>query len=131
MPHKDPTDREVMPLVREIAERGDKYLAKTIADLEKFAGWEPRESPRAAAMHEAAGLLRLLGPRPKHVLDDPNFQARGYQIDMDTRNHQLRLSFFRERQQKGPLGFIILEAPEIYDLGRDLIKHYDNLEGIK
>jgi|SRR5579864_5185218 len=106
--------------------------AQVIADLDKFVGWEADGSPRVAIMREAAALLRRFAPKAGgDPLEDPDYQARSYRLDTDKREKQLRICFFRDHRQKGPLGYLVLETPEIYSLGTDLIKHYDSLEGIK
>jgi hypothetical protein len=106
---------------------------KVIADLTKFADWEPADSPRAAAMREAADVLRQLAPRQSDSdqLEDTALQAVGFRLDVEHESKQLRIAFFKDRGQKGLLGYMVLECPEIYDLGTDLIRRYDQLEGIE
>jgi hypothetical protein len=106
--------------------------AKVIADLTKFADWEPADSPRAIAMRDAAEWMRQFAPRhgADDPLDDPALQARSYAIETHAPTKTMRFSIYRENGQKGLLGYTILESPEIYELGTDLIKRYDKLEGI-
>ncbi len=108
--------------------------AKVIADLDKFAQWEPPESPRAVAMREAAAALRALAPRQpiKNPLDDPEFQACGYKTELSKDDDKLlRLTFYGATGNRRPLGFMILRSPEVYDMSTHLLRKYDELEGIE
>lgn len=103
--------------------------AQVIAALTKFADWEPLDSPRAKAMRDAALTLRQLAPQSGD--EDAELQAKGYSVETHKPTKELRLAIFKDRDQKALLGYLILESPEIYDLGTELIKHYDKLEGIE
>jgi hypothetical protein len=106
--------------------------AKVIADLTKFAEWEPADSPRAITMRDAALALSQLAPRQagQDPLQDPALHAKSYRIETHPATKELRLAVFRESGHKGVLGYLVLASPEIYDLGTELIKTYDRLEGI-
>lgn len=99
-----------------------------ITELEKFADWEPKDSPRALAMRSAATALRQLSGG---AIEDPSLQAKSLSIEVEPDTKELRLAIYREHKQEGLLGYLILETPEVYDLGTDLLKRYDKLEGIK
>lgn len=128
-----PKAAQVTQIIQALAARGDKAIAQSIADLDKFANWEPTDSPRATVMREAADILRKLAPRQPggDPLDDPALQAKSFRIDTETDAKELRLAIYSDWDQKGLLGYMILATPEIYDLGTDLIRRYDNLEGIE
>jgi hypothetical protein len=103
--------------------------AQVIAALTKFADWEPPDSPRAKAMRDAALTLRQLAPQAGD--EDSELHATSYAIETHKPTKELRLSFFKDLDQKGLLGYLVLESPEVYDLGMYLIKNYDKLEGIE
>jgi|ERR1700726_2496128 len=104
--------------------------AKVIADLTKFADWEPADSPRAIAMRNAVLTLSQLAPRQagQDPLIDPTLHAKNYSVEAHPATKEVRLAIFREGRV---LGYLVLASPEIYDLGTELIKNYDKLEGIE
>lgn len=104
-----------------------------VRELDKMAGWEPADSPRAIAMKQAADVLRDLPTRQtdSQRLDNPLLQAKGYRADTDEENKEARLVFFGDRGQKRVIGYMLLTTPETYDFGTYLLKQYDKLEGIK
>lgn len=137
----------------------NEAIAKAVAELEKFAGWEPPESPRAAAMLEAAAVLRsadamvdsaneacevatkLLEKQTalleRHTAqlekhnNDPNLEAYAFDTSLNGDEKKMRLSIYRESNKTGLLGYMIFTAPEVYDFAQEFLGEYDQLEGIK
>lgn len=101
--------------------------------LDAMVGWEPADSPRAAAIKEAADVLRHLPTRQSDEkrLDDPLFLAKGYRIDTDDSAKQMRVVVFGEHGNKRVLSYSLLEANEAYEMASAILKNYDTLEGIK
>lgn len=102
-------------------------------DLEKFAAWEPADSPRAIAMREAADVLRKLPVRQRDAdrIDNSAFAIQSYRIDTDEESKGLRIVFYNLAGQKSILGFMELRSPAAYDFATDVLKNYDQIEGIK
>lgn len=104
-----------------------------VRDLEKFAAWEPADSPRATAMREAAEVLRKLPVRQRDTdrIDNKDFAIRAYRIDTAEEAKEMRIVFYNLAGQKSVLGYLELKAPAAYDFANDVLQHYDQLEGIK
>ncbi len=102
-------------------------------DLEKFAAWEPADSPRAVAMREAAATLRKMPVvmSDHKRIDDAAFAIQSYRIDTSVESKDMRIVFFNLAGQKTLLGYLEMKAPASYDFATDVLKHYDELEGIK
>lgn len=101
--------------------------------LDTMAGWEPADSPRAAAIREAADVLRTLPTRQSDGvrLHDPHFQSHSYRIDSNKEEGEMRLVIFRNSGQQQVLGYMVMTTPESYELAQVVLKNYDLLEGIK
>lgn len=104
-----------------------------VRDLEKYAEWEPKDSPRAIAMRLAADTLKSLPTRQRDHdrLDSKAFEIKGYRLDVAEESKALRIVFFNMIGQKNVLGYLELSAPGAYDFSADILKRYDQLEGIK
>lgn len=104
-----------------------------VRDLLKFAAWEPVESPRATAMREAAAVLAKLPTRQSDDsrLKDKVFAVSGFRIDTSNESKQMRIVFFHKPGNKQVLGYMELESPGAYDFATDVLKYYDQIEGIK
>lgn len=102
-------------------------------DLEKFAAWEPADSPRAVAMRDAAKVLATLPTRQrdKDRLDSDAFEIKGYRIDTSDESKAMRIVFFNLVGQKSVLGYLELSSDGAYNFATDVLKHYDQVEGIK
>ena len=116
-----------------------KYEAASIVPeglvqrLDTMVGWEPPESPRAAALKEAADVLRKLPTRQTDSdrLKDPLFVVEGYRIDTNTEAKGMRIIFFGEPDDKKVLAVTTLRSSDAYEFAQDILKKYDILEGIK
>ena len=108
-------------------------IAQMIANLDKLAGFGSPDDPRSTAIRDAAAMLRELSPRQANVdpLEDPELQAHCYRTDMDTDSKQVRILFFRDRNQQRLLGYMLMDSPEVYDVASTLMRKYDKLEGIE
>lgn len=106
-----------------------------VRDLEKFAAWEPADSPRAIAMREAAAVLRALPVKQSDAkrLDDDAFAIAGYRIDIDDESKEktMRIVFFGDKGNQRVLGYRILNTSDAYDFSTRIMSDYDKLEGIK
>lgn len=102
-------------------------------DLEKFAAWEPADSPRAVAMREAAKVLATLPTRQrdKDRLDNDAFEIKCYRIDVSAESKAMRVVFYNIEGQKSVLGYLELSSDGSYNFANDVLKHYDEIEGIK
>lgn len=102
-------------------------------DLEKFAAWEPADSPRAVAMRDAAKVLASLPTRQRDDdrLDSNAFEIKGYRIDTSDDPKAMRIVFYNLAGQKSVLGYLELSSDGAYNFSSDVLKHYDKLEGIK
>jgi hypothetical protein len=89
-----------------------------------------KRGDESCARHLELAADALAGPSPRDPLDDPSFQALSFQIDTTNETRELRLAIYRDRDQKSLLGYMVLTSPEVYELGTDLIRYYDQLEGI-
>lgn len=100
-------------------------VEKIIADLAKYAGWEAADSPRAATMREAALVLQQLTPNGGYneMLAGDRYSTATHEGD-----RQMRLTLCKKDKI---LAYIVLEAEEIYELGKNMLKTYDKLEGIE
>jgi hypothetical protein len=130
----------------------NEAIAKAVADLEKFAGWEPPESDRAKAMLEAAATLRSademvnaanaackvasgLLEKQTALLEkresDPEYHANAFSTSVNMEEKKVRFTLYKESNKTGPLGYMILTTPEVYDVAQAFLEEYDKLEGIK
>lgn len=73
----------------------------------------------------------MTGQIDRGRLDDPTFCAKGYRTETDDKTKDMRIVFFGDSGQKNILGYMILSAPEAYDMASSILKDYDRLEGIK
>lgn len=101
--------------------------------LDTMVTWEPADSPRAAALREAADVLRKLPTRFGDAarLEDGRFEAKGYRIDSDDDEKQLRLVFYSTAGQRDVLAYMLLDSAEAYEYATAILKNYDRMEGIK
>lgn len=101
--------------------------------LDTMATWEPDDSPRAAALREAADTLRAWPPKQSDGkrLENPAFEINGYRVDPAENIKQMRIVFYGEHGQKQVLGHLTLDTPEAYEFAALILKNYDALEGIK
>lgn len=113
-------------------ERAASVPPGLVALLDKMTTWEPSDSPRAAAIKQAADVLRKLPTRQTDAdrLDSPAFQSKGYRIDTDVEAKNLRLVMFGASDNKQVLSYTLLDTPEVYEFASKLLKSYDELEGI-
>lgn len=104
-----------------------------VRDLEKYAAWEPADSPRAVAMRDAAKVLAALPTRQRDAdrLDSDAFEVKGYRIDTSAESKDMRIVFFNKVGQKIVLAYLELSSSGAYDFATDVLKRYDVLEGIK
>jgi hypothetical protein len=63
-------------------------------------------------------------------LDNPDCMAHGYRADLDNKNKQARLVFYKTEDRKEILGFMLLESNELYEFAEYLLRNYDKLEGL-
>jgi hypothetical protein len=134
-------------------------LPEAIAELEKYAAWEPPESPRAAAILRAVAtmkeaneatlaliessknlaektnnLLQATAPATSTetgTLDDPGLQGHAYATQYDSERKVARLALYMKPDKKKLLGYILLSTPEVYDMAQNLLDKYDKMEGIE
>ena len=79
----------------------------------------------------AEEITRLKARQPaKNPLEDPELQAHSYSTATIDAERKLRFTLYKSSGQKDPLGYIIMECEEIYDVGMHLIKNYDRLENL-
>lgn len=104
-----------------------------VRDLEKFAAWEPADSPRAVAMREAASVLAKLPVRQRDSdrIDSPAFKINSYRIDTDEESKAMRIVFFNLAGEKSTLGYLELSSDGAYTFSHKVLAKYDQLEGIK
>jgi hypothetical protein len=104
-----------------------------VRDLDRMVTWEPADSPRAAAMKQAADVLRNLPTLQSDAkrLENQTLQAKSYRADIDEDNKEARLVFFGDHGSKRVLGFMLMTTAETYELAQYLLKQYDSMEGIK
>lgn len=76
----------------------------------------------------AAGMPKAPRQLAKNPLEDPELQAHSYSTATQDKN--LRFTLYKNSGQRDPLGYMILQCEEIYDVGMHLIKNYDKLENI-
>lgn len=104
-----------------------------VADLDKFSTWEPADSPRAAAMKLAADTLRKLPTKQsdRARFDNQDFSVKGYRIDTNAEDREMRIGFFHAPGQTQLLGYMHLTSSEAYEFAHTVLKNYDTVEGIK
>jgi len=84
-------------------------------------------------MLDAVDVLRATTTRQraKNPLEDPELEAVSYSTATIEEEKKLRLTLYKNPGQKDPLGYMILQCEEIYDVAMHLMGNYDKLEGIK
>lgn len=112
---------------------GAQVPENLVRDLEKMATWEPKESPRAAAMLEAADVLRHLPVRQSDEarIDSPALRFKGYQMHSNVTRKIMRIVCFGKEAQRDVRGYFELDPTEAYEFAHTILKNYDKLEGIK
>jgi hypothetical protein len=73
----------------------------------------------------------MTGQTDNDRLEDAAYLAKGYRVETDDESKDMRLVLFGERGLKHILGFMVMTAPESYELATCILKNYDRLEGIK
>ena len=63
-------------------------------------------------------------------LENPDCMAHGYRADLNTKDKQARLVFYKTDDHKEVLGFMLLEVNELYEFADYLLRSYDKLEGL-
>ena len=116
-------------------ERGDESCARHIElAAQALEQKEALLGQAAEKLGEAADTINRLNAarqQPKNPLEDPELQAHCYRTDMDTDSKQVRILFFRDRNQQRLLGYMLMDSPEVYDVASTLMRKYDKLEGIE
>lgn len=103
-----------------------------IKRLDSMVNWEPPDSPRAAAIREAADVLRNLPPKQSDAkrLDNLALAIKGYRIDTSEDPKEMRIVFFGLHGQKHVLGYLTFDSSEAYEFASGILRNYDELEGI-
>lgn len=101
--------------------------------LVHFQQWVLPGSPIQQALKDAAAALSALPVKSSDAsrLKNEAFLAKGYRIETNEKDKEMRLVFYNERGGKGTVAYMVLESPEAYEFATDVLKNYDRLEGVK
>lgn len=104
-----------------------------VRDLRQFAAWEPSDSPRAEAMLRAADVLSTLPVKQtdSQRIKNDAFAIRGYRIDTSVEAKCMRIVYFHEKGNQGVSGVLELQSNNAYEFAHDILKRYDEVEGIR
>lgn len=101
--------------------------------LDTIATWEPADSPRAAAIKEAADVLRNMPIKlnDKKRLVSPAFQADGYRIETDVGRKEVRFICYENTDRTNLLAYLVFDSAEAYEFAGTILKAYDKVEDVK
>lgn len=85
----------------------------------------------SCARHLELAADEITKLRKPKKLDDDSVCAHSYATALNTDGKELRLAFYANAKQKDLLGYMLFEAPEVYEFATHILKQYDTLEGIK
>jgi hypothetical protein len=72
--------------------------------------------------------LRATGQAEKSPLEDKNLAGTSYQTEAYPKTRESRLVIYRGKKV---IGFIVLDAEETYECGKEFIRAYDKIEGLE
>src|SRR3954468_23805605 len=111
-------------------EASEMIIPEGLIDRLDLFSRETADDPRAAAIKEAADVLRALPGKMSDGkrLESELFAAKGYRIDTNLKDKELRIPIYGAVGNKQVLAYLVLTSPEAYEMAQLILKNYDLLE---